>query len=120
MYRHVHLLCLHPCVCAVLAPRLHAVCARAQEPAEGAAPEAAAAAAGADPAAAAAAAHTGSTACVHPLLSSFINYAQPIKFAGFENAISERRPQRVSDGETLATGPRAEKADNVLILRMSG
>jgi phosphatidylinositol phospholipase C, beta len=34
------------------------------------------------------AAHTGSTTNVHPWLSSMINYAQPIKFQGFDAAIS--------------------------------
>ena len=119
MFRHGHPPCLYPCLYAELVPCLHAVCARTQEPAEGAAPEGAAAGAGADPAAAAAA-HTGSTACVHPLLSSFINYAQPIKFAGFENAISERRLQRVRMDETLATRPRAERTGIALLLRSSG
>jgi phosphatidylinositol phospholipase C, beta len=33
-------------------------------------------------------AHTGSTTNVHPWLSSMINYAQPIKFQGFDAAIS--------------------------------
>lgn len=32
--------------------------------------------------------HTGSTMACHPWLSSMINYAQPIKFQGFETAES--------------------------------
>jgi phosphatidylinositol phospholipase C, beta len=35
------------------------------------------------------AAHTGSTTNVHPWLSSFVNYAEPIHFNGFANAESE-------------------------------
>lgn len=34
-------------------------------------------------------AYTGSTTNVHPWLSSMVNYAQPIKFQGFEEAESE-------------------------------
>lgn len=34
-------------------------------------------------------AYTGSTTNVHPWLSSMVNYAQPIKFQGFEEADSE-------------------------------
>ncbi|KAA3674893.1 phosphatidylinositol phospholipase C, beta [Paragonimus westermani] len=30
--------------------------------------------------------HTGATSSIHPLLSSFINYAQPVKFQGFDVA----------------------------------
>jgi phosphatidylinositol phospholipase C, beta len=38
---------------------------------------------------AAAVAYSGSNTNVHPWLSSMINYAQPIKFQGFDAAISE-------------------------------
>ena len=38
---------------------------------------------------AAAANYSGSTTNVHPWLSSMINYAQPIKFQGFDVAIRE-------------------------------
>jgi len=48
---------------------------------------AAAAAAGTDPALAAN--YTGSTTNVHPWLSSMINYAQPVKFVGFDVAESK-------------------------------
>lgn len=43
---------------------------------------------GADPAAASSSqpAHSGSTSNVHPLLSSFVNYTHPTKFAGFDDA----------------------------------
>lgn len=33
--------------------------------------------------------HTGSTTNVHPWLSSMVNYAQPIKFQGFDVADCE-------------------------------
>lgn len=33
--------------------------------------------------------YTGSTTNVHPWLSSMVNYAQPIKFAGFD--VAERK-----------------------------
>lgn len=33
--------------------------------------------------------HTGSTTNVHPWLSSMVNYAQPIKFQGFDVAESK-------------------------------
>lgn len=34
-------------------------------------------------------AHTGSTTNVHPWLSSMVNYAQPVKFQGFD--VAERK-----------------------------
>ena len=37
-------------------------------------------------------AYTGSTTNVHPWLSSMVNYAQPIKFQGFEEADSTYYP----------------------------
>ncbi|VDO78310.1 unnamed protein product, partial [Schistosoma curassoni] len=30
--------------------------------------------------------YTGATSSIHPLLSSFVNYAQPVKFQGFDVA----------------------------------
>lgn len=33
--------------------------------------------------------YSGSTTNVHPWLSSMINYAQPIKFSSFQNALGE-------------------------------
>ena len=35
-------------------------------------------------------AYSGGTTNVHPLLSSFVNYAQPVKFQSFEIAIRKR------------------------------
>lgn len=40
--------------------------------------------------------YTGSTLNVHPWLSSMINYAQPIKFQGFEEADGKWRIEFVS------------------------
>ncbi|XP_037935996.1 1-phosphatidylinositol 4,5-bisphosphate phosphodiesterase isoform X2 [Teleopsis dalmanni] len=65
-------------------------------------PEAAAPAAGepgadgAAPEAEAAAAYSGSTTNVHPWLSSMINYAQPIKFQGFDKAIEKNIAHNMS------------------------
>ncbi|KAF7989040.1 hypothetical protein HCN44_007350 [Aphidius gifuensis] len=58
----------------------------------------------ADPeAAAAAAAHTGSTMSCHPWLSSMINYAQPIKFQGFDKALEKNIHHNMSSfSETAA------------------
>lgn len=60
--------------------------------AEGAPAEAGADGAGAEGGGEAAAAnYSGSTTNVHPWLSSMINYAQPIKFQGFDKAIGKLR-----------------------------
>lgn len=74
--------------------------AGAGKPAEAAAPpppppeaaaggEAAGGAEGGGEGDAAAANYSGSTTNVHPWLSSMVNYAQPIKFQGFDKAIGE-------------------------------
>ncbi|KAF4532029.1 hypothetical protein B566_EDAN015008 [Ephemera danica] len=71
------------------------VAAPKTEPPEGADPAAEGGGAGGEPGAeggpdaAALPAHTGSTTAVHPWLSSMINYAQPIKFQGFDKAIEK-------------------------------
>lgn len=31
--------------------------------------------------------YTGATTNIHPYLSAMVNYAQPVKFSGFENAV---------------------------------
>jgi phosphatidylinositol phospholipase C beta len=44
--------------------------------------------------------YTGSTLNVHPWLSSMINYAQPVKFAGFDIAESMSSPIFLNDSIT--------------------
>lgn len=57
-------------------------------PAEGA-PPGEPGAEGGEAAAAGAPAYTGSSTACHPLLSSMINYAQPVKFQSWETAESK-------------------------------
>jgi len=76
-------------------PEEDASAGKPPEAAAAPAPEAAAAAEGAAEggggaeAEAAAANYSGSTTNVHPWLSSMVNYAQPIKFQGFDKAIGK-------------------------------
>ncbi|KAK4469171.1 hypothetical protein MN116_006750, partial [Schistosoma mekongi] len=49
--------------------------------------------------------YTGATSSIHPLLSSFINYAQPVKFQGFDVAEDENIHHHMSSfSETMALG----------------
>nr|CAH8841140.1 unnamed protein product [Trichobilharzia regenti] len=49
--------------------------------------------------------YTGATSSIHPLLSSFINYAQPVKFQGFDIAEEENIHHHMSSfSETMALG----------------
>ncbi|KAF7233746.1 hypothetical protein EG68_06029 [Paragonimus skrjabini miyazakii] len=49
--------------------------------------------------------HTGATSSIHPLLSSFINYAQPVKFQGFDVAEERNISYHMSSfNENVALG----------------
>ncbi|TGZ47840.1 hypothetical protein CRM22_011021 [Opisthorchis felineus] len=49
--------------------------------------------------------HTGATSSIHPLLSSFINYVQPVKFQGFDVAEERNRSYVMSSfSESMALG----------------
>ncbi|CAL8095937.1 unnamed protein product [Calicophoron daubneyi] len=49
--------------------------------------------------------HTGATSSIHPLLSSFVNYAQPVKFQGFDVAEERNLSFLVSScNENVALG----------------
>ncbi|CAH8495792.1 unnamed protein product [Heterobilharzia americana] len=49
--------------------------------------------------------YTGATSSIHPLLSSFINYAQPVKFQGFDVAEERNNSHHMSSfNESVALG----------------
>ncbi|KER27985.1 hypothetical protein T265_05106 [Opisthorchis viverrini] len=49
--------------------------------------------------------HTGATSSIHPLLSSFINYVQPVKFQGFDVAEEKNLHFHMSSfSETISLG----------------
>ena len=51
--------------------------------------------------------YTGATTNIHPYLSAMVNYAQPVKFQGFD--ISEgKNPRKVPDDVTLFKVNRSE------------
>lgn len=64
-------------------------------------------------------AHTGSTTNVHPWLSSMINYAQPIKFQGFDAAISESNKSINKFGLTLVFCREKYLPQHVIVRRES-
>lgn len=47
--------------------------------------------------------YTGATTTIHPLLSSMVNYAQPVKFQGFDVAEGQSLLDGVGSGTHVET-----------------